>query len=35
VLTPAFVSPSSILLHTLSLRHLRRRSRVAAARRIT
>src|SRR5438874_4257870 len=33
VLTPAFVVPSSILLHTLSLRQLRRRSRAEAARR--
>src|SRR6266446_1031865 len=33
VLTPAFVVPSSILLHALSLRQLRRRSRAAAARR--
>jgi len=33
VLTPAFVVPSSILLHTLSLRQLRRRSRAAVARR--
>jgi hypothetical protein len=32
VLTPAFVVPSSILLHALSLRQLRRRSRAAAAR---
>jgi hypothetical protein len=31
VLTPAFVVPCSILLHLLSLRQLRRRSRVAAA----
>jgi hypothetical protein len=31
VLTPAFVVPSSILLHTLSLRQLRRRSRAEAA----
>lgn len=30
VLTPAFVVPSSILLHALSLRQLRRRSRAAA-----
>ncbi|HTK80091.1 MAG TPA: hypothetical protein VL286_06580 [Rhizomicrobium sp.] len=30
VLTPAFVVPSSILLHALSLRQLRRRSRVEA-----
>src|SRR5258708_18345650 len=30
VLTPAFVVPSSILLHALSLRHLRRRSRLEA-----
>jgi hypothetical protein len=30
VLTPAFVVPSSILLHLLSLRQLRRRSRAAA-----
>jgi hypothetical protein len=29
VLTPAFVVPSSILLHVLSLRQLRRRSRAA------
>jgi hypothetical protein len=33
VLTPAFVVPSSILLHFLSLRQLRRRSRADAARR--
>jgi hypothetical protein len=33
VLTPVFVVPSSILLHTLSLRQLRRRSRAEAARR--
>ncbi len=33
VLTPAFVVPSSILLHTLSLRQLRRRSRTEVARR--
>jgi hypothetical protein len=33
VLTPAFVVPSSILLHALSLRQLRRRSRPEAARR--
>jgi hypothetical protein len=33
VLTPAFVVPSSILLHALSLRQLRRRSRADAARR--
>ena len=33
VLTPAFVVPSSILLHMLSLRQLRRRSRAEAARR--
>jgi hypothetical protein len=33
VLTPAFVVPSSILLHALSLRQLRRRSQVEAARR--
>jgi hypothetical protein len=33
VLTPAFVVPSSILLHALSLRQLRRRSRAEAARR--
>src|SRR5215467_11077010 len=33
VLTPAFVVPSSILLHTLSLRQLRRRSRAEVARR--
>jgi hypothetical protein len=32
VLTPAFVVPSSILLHALSLRQLRRRSRAAARR---
>jgi hypothetical protein len=32
VLTPAFVVPSSILLHMLSLRQLRRRSRAEAAR---
>src|SRR5262249_27222756 len=32
VLTPAFVVPSSILLHVLSLRQLRRRSRAEAAR---
>ena len=31
VLTPAFVVPSSILLHALSLRQLRRRSRAEAA----
>jgi hypothetical protein len=31
VLTPAFVVPSSILLHLLSLRQLRRRSRAEAA----
>jgi hypothetical protein len=30
VLTPAFVVPSSILLHALSLRQLRRRSRTEA-----
>ena len=30
VLTPAFVVPSSILLHALSLRQLRRRSRAEA-----
>jgi len=29
VLTPAFVVPSSILLHALSLRQLRRRAEVA------
>ncbi|HUC69179.1 MAG TPA: hypothetical protein VMA53_27430 [Stellaceae bacterium] len=33
VLTPAFVVPSSILLHTLSLRQLHRRSKSEAARR--
>ena len=33
VLTPAFVVPSSILLHMLSLRQLRRRRRAEAARR--
>ena len=33
VLTPAFVVPSSILLHALSLRQLRRRSQADAARR--
>jgi hypothetical protein len=33
VLTPAFVVPSSILLHMLSLRQLRRRSRAGAGRR--
>jgi hypothetical protein len=33
VLTPAFVVPSSILLHVLSLRQLRRRSRANVARR--
>ncbi|MDX8467278.1 MFS transporter [Mesorhizobium sp. VK23B] len=33
VLTPAFVVPSSILLHVLSLRQLRRRSRADIARR--
>ena len=33
VLTPAFVVPSSILLHVLSLRQLRRRSGAKAARR--
>jgi len=32
VLTPAFVVPSSILLHALSLRQLRRRSRMETAR---
>lgn len=32
VLTPAFVVPASILLHTLSLRQLRRRSKAAARR---
>jgi len=32
VLTPAFVVPSSILLHALSLRQLRRRSKASAAR---
>jgi len=32
VLTPAFVVPSSILLHTLSLRQLRRRGRAEAGR---
>lgn len=31
ILTPAFVVPSSILLHVLSLRQLRRRSRAGAA----
>jgi len=30
VLTPAFVVPSSIVLHLLSLRQLRRHSRTAA-----
>jgi hypothetical protein len=35
VLTPAFVVPSSILLHALSLRQLRRRSRAQAVRGIT
>jgi hypothetical protein len=33
VLTPAFVVPTSILLHVLSLRQLRRRARTEAARR--
>jgi len=33
VLTPAVVVPSSILLHALSLRQLRRRSKAEAARR--
>jgi len=33
VLTPAFVVPSSILLHALSLRQLRRRSQAEATRR--
>jgi hypothetical protein len=33
VLTPVFVVPSSILLHALSLRQLRRRSKAGAARR--
>ncbi|HEY1458607.1 MAG TPA: MFS transporter, partial [Casimicrobiaceae bacterium] len=33
VLTPAFVVPSSILLHALSLRQLSRRSKAEAARR--
>jgi hypothetical protein len=33
VLTPAFVVPSSILLHVLSLRQLRRRGRAESARR--
>ena len=33
VLTPAFVVPSSILLHALSLRQLRRRSKASAAHR--
>jgi hypothetical protein len=33
VLTPAFVVPSSILLHALSLRQMRRRSQAEAARR--
>jgi hypothetical protein len=33
VLTPAFAVPSLILLHTLSLRQLRRRGRAEAARR--
>jgi hypothetical protein len=33
VLTPAFVVPSSILPHALSLRQLRRRGRAEAARR--
>jgi len=33
VLTPAFVVPSSILLHALSLRQLRRRSRAEVVRR--
>jgi hypothetical protein len=32
VLTPAFVVPSSILLHALSLRQLYRRGRAQAAR---
>jgi hypothetical protein len=32
VLTPAFAVPSSILLHALSLRQLRRRMRGGAAR---
>jgi hypothetical protein len=31
VLTPAFVVPSSILLHALSLRQLRRRQRAEAS----
>ena len=35
VLTPAFVVPSSILLHALSLRQLRRRSRMEAPRGVT
>lgn len=35
VLTPAFVVPASILLHTLSLRQLRRRSKAEAARGFT
>jgi hypothetical protein len=34
VLTPAFVVPGSILLHALSLRQLRRRSRTEARRRV-
>ena len=34
VLTPAFVVPSSIILHVLSLRQLRRRSRTEARRRV-
>ena len=35
VLTPAFVVPSSILLHALSLRQLRRRTRMEAPRGVT
>ena len=35
VLTPAFVVPSSILLHALSLRQLRRRSRAKSTSRVT
>lgn len=34
VLTPAFVVPGAVLLHMLSLRQLRRRSRAEAARRV-
>jgi hypothetical protein len=33
VLTPVLLAPSSILLHALSLRQLRRRRRAEAARR--